>query len=103
MLREQAAVLLTLAGSFDIQTIRDELLDIATLCEEIAKLADSPVQWLHADTGTSASVFESVVYKRASRSPTWPNILASVSRFYRAMKQVALASLRVRSIGSLGG
>ena len=54
MLREQAAVLRALARSFDIQTIRDELLDIAAFCEEIAKLADSPVQRLHADTHKEA-------------------------------------------------
>jgi hypothetical protein len=51
MLREQAAVLRALARSFDIQTIRDQLLDIAALCEEIA---DSPVQRLHADTRKEA-------------------------------------------------
>jgi hypothetical protein len=35
-LREQATVLRTLAGSFDIQTIRDQLLDLATRCDELA-------------------------------------------------------------------
>ena len=37
MLREQAAVLRKLAGSFDIQPIRDQLLNLAACCEELAK------------------------------------------------------------------
>ena len=37
MLREQAALLRTLAGSFDIRILRDRLLDIAAQCEELAK------------------------------------------------------------------
>jgi hypothetical protein len=37
ILRQQAAALRTLARSFDIQTIRDQLLDITVHCEELAK------------------------------------------------------------------
>ncbi len=36
-LREQASVLRTLARSFDIQTIRDQLLDLATRCDMLAQ------------------------------------------------------------------
>ena len=39
-LREQAKVLRTLADSFDIAAIRDELLYLATRCEALALLAD---------------------------------------------------------------
>jgi hypothetical protein len=42
-LREQASVLRTLASSFDIQTIRDQLLDLATRCDMLAKsLEENP-------------------------------------------------------------
>jgi hypothetical protein len=37
MLREQASILRKLAGSFDIQSIRDRLLDLAARCEELAR------------------------------------------------------------------
>ena len=36
-LREQASVLRALAGSFDIQPIRNQLLDLAARCEELAQ------------------------------------------------------------------
>ena len=36
ILHEQAAVLRALARSFDIQEIRDQLLELATRCEELA-------------------------------------------------------------------
>ena len=36
-LREQASVLRTLAGSFDIKTIRDQLLELAARCDGLAK------------------------------------------------------------------
>jgi hypothetical protein len=36
MLRQQAAILRTLASSFDIERIRDQLLDIAARCDELA-------------------------------------------------------------------
>jgi len=35
-LREQATLLRTLAASFDIPNIRDQLLDLATRCEALA-------------------------------------------------------------------
>jgi hypothetical protein len=37
VLREQAALLRTLAFSFDIQEIQDQLLDLAARCDELAK------------------------------------------------------------------
>jgi len=37
LLREQAAVLRTLATSFDVLNIRDQLVDIAARCEAMAK------------------------------------------------------------------
>jgi len=37
LLREQASVLRTLATSFDVLNIRDQLLDIAARCEEMVK------------------------------------------------------------------
>jgi hypothetical protein len=37
MLHEQASMLRTVAGTFDVQPIRDQLLDIAARCEELAK------------------------------------------------------------------
>jgi hypothetical protein len=37
VLREQAAILRALARSFDVQTIRDQLLNIAALCDDMAK------------------------------------------------------------------
>ena len=41
-LREQAAILRSLAGSFDIQNIRDQLLDLAECCEAQAKSFEEP-------------------------------------------------------------
>jgi hypothetical protein len=42
-LREQSSVLRTLARSFDIQTIRDQLLDLATRCDMLANsLEENP-------------------------------------------------------------
>jgi len=42
-LREQSSVLRTLASTFDIQTIRDQLLDLATRCDMLAKsLEENP-------------------------------------------------------------
>lgn len=42
-LREQAAILRSLASSFDIETIRRQLVDIATHCELLAKsMEDDP-------------------------------------------------------------
>jgi len=42
-LREQESVLRTLAGSFDIQTIRDQLVDLASRCDMLAKsLEENP-------------------------------------------------------------
>jgi len=35
-LHEQASVLQMLAGSFDIQTIRDQLLELAARCDQLA-------------------------------------------------------------------
>lgn len=37
MLHEQASILRTLAESFDIQPIRDQLLGLAARCEELAR------------------------------------------------------------------
>jgi hypothetical protein len=37
VLREQASVLRTLARSFDVKSIRYQLLDIAEHCDEMAK------------------------------------------------------------------
>ena len=37
ILREQALVLRTLAGSFDIPAIRDRLLELADRCDELAR------------------------------------------------------------------
>ena len=43
LLREQAAILRSLAHSFDVQTIREQLLDVAGHCEELAKsVAQNP-------------------------------------------------------------
>ena len=42
-LREQSSVLRTLARSFDIKTIRDQLLDLATRCDLLANsLEENP-------------------------------------------------------------
>jgi hypothetical protein len=42
-LREQSSVLRTLAHSFDIQAIRDQLLDLATRCDMLANsLEENP-------------------------------------------------------------
>ena len=37
ILHEQAAVLRALASSFEVETMRDQLLDLAARCEEMAK------------------------------------------------------------------
>jgi hypothetical protein len=39
-LREQATILRALAGTFDTPTIRDQLLDLAVRCDELAKAAE---------------------------------------------------------------
>jgi len=48
-LREQASILRALAGSFDIEDIRDQLLDIAKRCDDLAKsmAADPEAAGLH--------------------------------------------------------
>jgi hypothetical protein len=43
-LREQASVLRTLASSFDIQSIRDQLLDLAVRCEQLAESLEYDMQ-----------------------------------------------------------
>jgi hypothetical protein len=47
LLREQAALLRTVAGSFDIPSIRDQLIALATHCEELAKSLEEvrPRRW----------------------------------------------------------
>lgn len=37
ILHEQAAVLRALAGSFEVETMRDQLLDLAARCDDMAK------------------------------------------------------------------
>ncbi len=40
-LREQAAILRALANSFDEQSIREQLLDLAARCDEMAKALEA--------------------------------------------------------------
>jgi len=42
-LREQAVILRNLASSFDIPTIREELLALARKCETLAEAADGAI------------------------------------------------------------
>jgi len=43
-LREQASVLRALAGSFDIHTIRDQLIELAARCDDLANSIERDLQ-----------------------------------------------------------
>jgi len=59
-LREQASTLRLLAASFDIRSIKDQLLDLAGRCEELAKSMEGNPPQTIADEQCSGSG-ESVV------------------------------------------
>ncbi|MGH7125582.1 MAG: hypothetical protein ACREFI_14500 [Stellaceae bacterium] len=55
MLREQASVLRALADSFDVATIRHQLLDLAARCDELARSIEADAETIgRASTARTA-------------------------------------------------